>query len=227
PTSPQMPETRGEDDRPAAVGPFSPAAAVDGQTSEGGWALLAADGLEHRLVVEAAEPVGSGDETTITAIIHQNAGEGRTLGRFRLLATTDAWPVRTDPGPEISKEILQIAAMERDQRTSKQKEDIAAFYRRVAPELAYLRAKLRAAELWKQELLSHIPQSYITTTEEPQPVRILARGNWQDESGEIVSAAVPHFLRQIDTGGRRPTRLDLARWLTSKDNPLTARVFVN
>src|SRR5207248_11475205 len=26
---------------------------------------------------------------------------------------------------------------------------------------------------------------------------------------------------------RRPTRLDLANWLTAKDNPLVARVFVN
>jgi hypothetical protein len=42
-----------------------------------------------------------------------------------------------------------------------------------------------------------------------------------------VSPAVPHFLPGLDTGGRRATRLDLARWLTSAENPLTARVFVN
>ena len=67
----------------------------------------------------------------------------------------------------------------------------------------------------------------ITTTQAPDPVRILPRGNWLDESGEIVEPAVPHFLPQIEAEGRRATRLDLARWLTSPDNPLTARVFVN
>lgn len=206
---------------------FMPAAAIDGKTGDGGWALLAADGLDHRLVLEASEAVGGAEETTLTAVIHQNAGLGRTLGRFRLAATTDSLPVRTDPGPEITREILQIAAIERDKRTSRQRENIAGFYRRIAPELATLRAQIRAAELRKQELLDEIPHSFITTTEEPQPVRILPRGNWLDESGEIVSPAVPHFLPQIDAGSRRATRLDLARWLTSRDNPLTARVFVN
>ena len=61
----------------------------------------------------------------------------------------------------------------------------------------------------------------------PEAVRILPRGNWLDETGEVVEPAVPHFLPQIKTGGRRATRLDLARWLTSAENPLTARVFVN
>jgi hypothetical protein len=58
-------------------------------------------------------------------------------------------------------------------------------------------------------------------------VRILPRGNWLDESGEVVAPGVPHFLPQAGTNGAPPTRLDLARWLTSKENPLTARVFVN
>ncbi len=61
----------------------------------------------------------------------------------------------------------------------------------------------------------------------PRTTRLLPRGNWQDESGEVVEPAVPHFLPQPGAKGRRLTRLDLAEWLTAKDNPLTARVFVN
>jgi len=58
--------------------------------------------------------------------------------------------------------------------------------------------------------------------------RVLPRGNWQDESGEIVLPAVPHFLPQVSAaGGGRLTRLDLARWLVSRDNPLTARTVMN
>jgi hypothetical protein len=58
--------------------------------------------------------------------------------------------------------------------------------------------------------------------------RVLPRGNWQDESGAIVQPAVPHFLPQPDsTNGERLTRLDLASWLVSPRNPLTARAFMN
>jgi hypothetical protein len=56
---------------------------------------------------------------------------------------------------------------------------------------------------------------------------VLSRGNWMDESGAVVQPAIPGFLGKLDTGDRRATRLDLADWLVSPDNPLTARVYVN
>src|SRR5262245_60824354 len=61
----------------------------------------------------------------------------------------------------------------------------------------------------------------------PAETRVMPRGNWMDESGAIVDPAIPAFLGKLDTGGRRATRLDLAHWLVSPENPLTARVFVN
>src|SRR5258707_7851224 len=183
--------------------------------------------MDHRLVVETAEPVGRGDETTLTLVLHQNAGQGRTLGRFRLSATTDPQPVKTEPGVAITKDILDLAAKDPARRTPEEQETLARFYRRVAPELAPVRDALRAAELRKADLVPSILQSLVSMAQTPEPVRILPRGNWLDESGEIVEPAVPHFLPQIETDGRRATRLDLARWLTAPENPLTARVFVN
>lgn len=65
--------------------------------------------------------------------------------------------------------------------------------------------------------------------EELIPVsRVLPRGNWQDRSGDLAPPATPRFLPPADAAGERPpTRLDLARWLTSNENPLTPRHFVN
>ena len=60
----------------------------------------------------------------------------------------------------------------------------------------------------------------------PRTTRLLARGNWLDESGEIVQPRAPQFLPQIAKSDRA-TRRDLARWLFRSDNPLPARVVVN
>jgi len=54
---------------------------------------------------------------------------------------------------------------------------------------------------------------------------ILDRGAY-DQPGEEVTAATPSALPKMDVDGI-PTRLDLARWVTGPQNPLTARVAVN
>jgi hypothetical protein len=70
--------------------------------------------------------------------------------------------------------------------------------------------------------------SLVTTAREPAVTRVLPRGNWQNESGEIVQPLVPHFLPQISNPeNRRLNRLDLARWLISPENPLTSRAVMN
>jgi hypothetical protein len=71
--------------------------------------------------------------------------------------------------------------------------------------------------------------SLITQPMEPLMVRVLPRGNWQDESGAIVLPATPSFLpaRRESTPEHRLTRLDLANWIVSRDNPITARVVMN
>ena len=61
----------------------------------------------------------------------------------------------------------------------------------------------------------------------PRETRILPRGNWMDDSGAVVEPAIPGFLGESNTCGRRATRLDLANWLVSPQNPLTARAYVN
>jgi hypothetical protein len=69
----------------------------------------------------------------------------------------------------------------------------------------------------------------VTAATEPTITRVLARGNWQDEKGEIVTPEPPRFLTKdkVSSAAPRQTRLDLARWITSPENPLTARTFVN
>lgn len=68
----------------------------------------------------------------------------------------------------------------------------------------------------------------VTVAREPLVTRVLRRGNWQDEGGDLVQPLVPHFLPQVpNPESRRLTRLDLARWLVSPQNPLTSRAVMN
>jgi hypothetical protein len=73
-----------------------------------------------------------------------------------------------------------------------------------------------------------LASTMVTVAVPPRPMRVLARGNWQDDKGDLVEPGVPHFLPQVpNPAGRRLTRLDLARWLVASDNPLTARTVMN
>ena len=91
-----------------------------------------------------------------------------------------------------------------------------------------LRAKLGTVEKEKADFENGAPKCIVSISDtNKRVVRILPRGNWMDESGEVVKAALPGYLPKPKIEGRDLTRLDLAQWLVSKDNPLTARTVMN
>ena len=61
---------------------------------------------------------------------------------------------------------------------------------------------------------------------QPRESHIHVRGDFL-RKGARVHAAVPAVLPALKTSKQEPNRLDLAHWLTSPENPLTARVTVN
>lgn len=78
----------------------------------------------------------------------------------------------------------------------------------------------------RAEIEKNFPLCMVTVAQHPRPIRLLPRGNWMDESNPPLDPAVPTFLPGIEASGRQ-TRLDLANWICSDQNPLTARVFAN
>ena len=102
------------------------------------------------------------------------------------------------------------------------------------------REKLKRLESMKsqtQEIINEIKSikgrerlTMVTQSIKPRVTRILPRGNWLDDTGEIVQPAVPAFLGDLKVEDRRANRLDFANWLVDPENGvggLTARVFVN
>ncbi len=97
-------------------------------------------------------------------------------------------------------------------------------------EIAKLKAspdRIKGLTKQRQAIEKKARRSLITVATKPRITRVLPRGDWLDESGEIILPATPHFMRQVGKKGVRADRLDLARWLVSKDQPQTARVMVN
>ena len=86
------------------------------------------------------------------------------------------------------------------------------------------RTKSLQAEL--NSIRQRARRTMITRRREPRVIRVLNRGDWQDETGPVVEARPPVFL-----AGDQPrppgNRLDLAHWLCHDAAGQTARVFVN
>lgn len=91
---------------------------------------------------------------------------------------------------------------------------------------ASIPAAIAELEKQKQALAKYYRLCMVTKSTKPREIRLLPRGDFLDRTGPVMLPAVPETLGTLNTKGR-PTRLDLARWLVSKDNPLAARVFAN
>jgi hypothetical protein len=95
--------------------------------------------------------------------------------------------------------------------------DLPADYRKLREEIIDCRAGYAHSVVAQTLPADKVPSTHL-----------LPRGNWMTPADE-VQPAVPAFLPQesIRRDGTRLTRLDLARWLMDKENPLTARQFTN
>ncbi|HYO08260.1 MAG TPA: PSD1 and planctomycete cytochrome C domain-containing protein [Tepidisphaeraceae bacterium] len=224
-------------------GRYSAAGAIDGDKfgPKWGWAILGRAGLKNHAVFETAFDVGSGDELALRFTLKQNLGDAHALGHFRLSATDAPRPIRALHGRSVPDNIGKLVEIDPAKRRGAQQAELAAYYRGISKTLAPARKELaeltadRAAltgpavmNKYNQNKIGTIARTLISVSGPPRVVRVLPRGNWQDDTGEVVAPGVPAFMKQIELPpDRGPSRLDLARWLVARDNPLTARVFVN
>ena len=212
-------------------GKWAVAAAIDGDAKgkTWGWAVMEQVGKPNTAVFETTKDIEGGEGTTLTISLLQNLDNpNHTLGRFRLSATTNPRPVRADQAPPPN--IAALLAVDAEKRSDAQKNELANYFRSIAPALEPARKQLAELEKSRKDFDARIPVSLVTATVPARMVRILKRGNWMDESGEEVTPAFPAVISSpspMPASDARLTRLDLAKWIVSNDNPLTARVFVN
>ncbi len=196
-----------------------------------GWAILPTAGKLSQVVLVADKPMvaKSIDDMPatlkLTVKLTQNHGDHHTLGRFRLY--TAAGPKELTVDDIVPQDLVAILAIDPARRTAAQAEQLWGRFRVHASVLAPQREKLAKLKAGKVAVEKGVVTTLATSAGEPRVTRALPRGNWMDDSGEVVTPGVPHFLCQEEVVQRRATRLDLARWLVDRDNPLTARALVN
>ena len=196
--------------------------AIDGNNASG-WAVLDQIGRGHEALFQTEKPFGAvGDEIQIQ-LQFQSQYAQHNIGRFRISLTTSNKPVEQGAPPAVQAAL----AVEASKRTPDQKAAIMTYLRDSSPELQPQRDALKQLQDEKAALLKTVPASLISTSGAPRTVRILARGNWMDDSGAEVTPQIPSQFKPLAAEGRRLNRLDLAQWMTSKENPLTSRVFMN
>jgi len=140
-------------------------------------------------------------------------------------AAPNAAPSATASGlPAPLRQALELAE---DKRTPEQVGVIRDYFEYSSADLFASKLALAKLEMNLSFLQAAVAQVMVTESMEPRETRLLPRGDWMSDAGPILQPAIPEFLGKLDTGGRRANRLDLANWLVSPGNPLTARVFVN
>ena len=195
---------------------------------ENGWSvqghLQARD--RHALFV-FDKPIVAGPGTRLRIHIrHESIYADHVIGRFRLSLSSTANPqLPVEPVPD---DVLRAVHVQRDARSEAQSQLVTDYYQMLAPKLDELRQQKKSLAGERKKLEEKIPTVLVSVSVEPRTMRILPRGNWMDESGEEVSPAPPAVLiGKARDQDRRQSRHDLAQWLVDKNNPLTARVFVN
>jgi hypothetical protein len=142
-----------------------------------------------------------------------------------LAAAQTAW--EHEKHEKLPPQIAAILATAVTKRSDAQQGELSAYYRSIAPSLEESRKKLADLKTAAIELQRRIPTTLVTVSVTPRTIRLLHRGNWMDDTGDVLAPAFPEVLSHARPREGRLTRADLARWLTSPENPLTARTFVN
>jgi hypothetical protein len=131
--------------------------------------------------------------------------------------------------PLMPPDVLAAGKLPPGERSPEQAARLRLYFRSTAaksPELEELKGELTKTRAAKAAVEGEIPTTLVfREMATPKPAYILKRGAY-DQHGDEVKRRTPAALPPMDPAAPN-NRLGLAQWLTSRGNPLTARVAVN
>src|SRR4029079_10588378 len=124
----------------------------------------------------------------------------------------------------LPTEILTIIDTPADKRTPEQQSKLAAHYRTGAPSLKPVRDEIAALEKTKPATPT-VPVMQELAENARRPNYIMLKGNFLAK-GDALEPSLPSAFHKLSAEMPK-SRLMVAQWLLSLENPLTARVAVN
>jgi hypothetical protein len=186
-------------------------------------------GAAH-ITITFDKPLDAKSDSYMT--VQLNFGHGRNLvaARFEFLAMTG-----TDDGSIHPQEIIEIiqpadgevasATGQPANRDRTRQAKLNAYFSAHADATKPLRIKLANLEERLAVLTQEFPTMVMDESDKPRETFILRRGDYSQPT-EKVTAATPAVLPAPPDGTPR-NRLGLAKWVTMREHPLSARVAVN
>ena len=194
------------------------AGAVD-DDAKSGWAISPEFDRSHWAMFELEQPLSVPEGFELVFHLHQNFGRSRTIGYFRLSAITG----NVSASETVSSEVIAAVNKKQDDRSRADHKLLVDYRVSQDPQSIKL---TRAIEKLDKQIAQLAPDTTQVMVElsEARPTMVFERGDYR-KLGQPVSPGTPAVLHPLPDGTR--DRLALARWLTSPDNPLVARVTVN
>jgi hypothetical protein len=205
---------------------------IDGDATTG-WRADRGPGLRNQesvAVVQFAKPLDLPAKTRLKVILvmdHGGSDNGRhnmQLGCCRLSLTTSVNP-QAQP---VNHAAVLAMGVTPEKRSAIQKDAIFSAWLKTLTDPESRKSQEVIAAEWKKYPVGQTSVLHLAerSSRHPRATHLLHRGEW-DRPKHTVRRHVPGLLHPLDKGIEAPTRLDFARWLASKRNPLAARVAVN
>ncbi len=204
---------------------FHAAAVLDADKASG-WAVGGQIDKEHLLTLVPAEPIDwvEGSKLRIE-LAHESSHRDHLLASFEIRTSSDA---SASQWAQMNAAQRAVALKSPADRTADEVNNLRAFYaEHLAPANAAARDEIAKTEkkLAAMKPETSVPVMRQRPMNEQRQTFVQLRGNYKS-LGNQVKAGVPAVFH-APPADKPMDRLQLAKWLMARENPLTARVMAN